>query len=424
MTKTNGLLKKITQHDERYLIIAIFLCAFVLRLISLLLAQTHDIDFFRFVERSSMVINGEMSYQDFGDPKPLWTYTLAAWLYLFGVKEFNASLLLIFVDLLGALVLLFIGKKIFGEKHGLMPFLLYLFLPFTILFTSAEGKMDVFPILFVLLSFLCLLKKKYLLSSIFLGIGIGYKYLAGLCLIPFLFYILKRKNFSATLKYAFVCGLSVFFITLPFILLSPTKFIEDTLLFFITRENTGYAFYHPYNFLPYFVPLIIILIGICLVIINGAKIKKFSYNDLIPLTFFLIMVTNLLNRVLFTQYFLYAIPFLCLILTKYVVEGKKWIFFIGCSTTFPLAMEYLNNFGFAISGGKIILETVDKTPFIGEEISFIGDISLFTFIWVCATTLFLFIIWNRELRKNNRFSYCWLRPKKNSESGSPTSKTH
>lgn len=411
MTTTDGLLRKITQHDKRYLIIAIFLCAFGIRLISLLLAQTHDIDFFLFVDRSSLVINGETSYQDFSDPKPLWTYTLAGWLYLFGVKEFNTSLLLIFVDLLGALVLLFIGKKIFGEKQGLLPFLIYLFLPFTILFTSAEGKMDVFPILFVLLSFLCLLKKRYLLSPIFLGIGIGYKYLAGLCLIPFLFYILEKKNFSATLKYAFVCVLSVFFITLPFILPSPTKFIENTLLFFITRENTGYTFYHPYNFVPYFVPFILIVIGICVVIINGSKIKNFSYMDLIPLTFFLIMAINIFNRVLFTQYFLYAIPFLCLLLTKYVIEGKKWIFFIGCSMTIPLAMEYLSNFGFAISGGKIIIETVDKTPVVWEEINFIGDISLFTFIWVVAATLFLFIIWNRELIINNRFFHCGYKSK-------------
>lgn len=422
MTKTNEVLKKITQYDERYLIIAIFLCALGVRLISLLLAQTHNIDFFRFFERSSMVINGEVSYQDFGDPKPLWTYTLAGWLYIFGAKEFNASLLLILVDLLGALVFLFIGKKIFGEKKGLMPVLLYLFLPFTILFPSAEGKMDVFPILFVLLSFLYLLKKRYLLSSIFLGIGIGYKYLAGLCLIPFLFYILEKKNFSVTLKYSFVCGLSAFSIILPFILLSPKKFIGDTLLFFITREDAGYAFYHPYNFLPYFVPLIIILMGICFVIIIGAKIKKFSYNDLIPLTFFLIMVVNIFNRVLFTQYFLYAIPFLCLILTRFVIEGKKWSFLIGCSMTFPLAIEFLSNFGLGMPGGKIIIGTVDLTPLPWKV--FIGDISLFTFVWVFAATLFLFIIWNQELRKNNRLSHCYLRHKQKSESGSPSRKIH
>jgi Gpi18-like mannosyltransferase len=411
MKKNNRFLNKISQYDERYLIIAIFLCAFILRLISLLLAQTHDIDFFRFVERSSMVINGEMSYQDFGDPKPLWTHTLAAWLYLFGIREFNASLLLIFVDLLGALVLLFIGKTLYGAKHGLLPFMLYLFLPFTILFTSAEGKMDVFPVLFVLLSFFFLLKKKYFLSSIFLGIGIGYKYLAGLYLIPFLFYILKEKNVFDTLKYVFVCGFSVFVVLLPFMVLSPTKFIEDTLLFFVTRNNTGYVFYHPYNFLPFFVPLIFILIGISLVIFNASKIRKFSYVDLIPLIFFFIMVTNLFNRVLFTQYFLYAIPFLCLILTKYVLEGKKWLFFIGCSMAFPLAMEYLNNFGLAISGGIITIEVVDTTPFVWDGIRFIGDVSVFTFFWVLVTTLFLFIMWNRELRKNNRLTHFCLKLK-------------
>jgi hypothetical protein len=92
-----------------------------------------------------------------------------------------------------------------------------------------------------------------------------------------------------------------------------------------------------------------------------------------------------------------------------VIEGKKWIFFIGCSMTFPLAIEYLSNFGFAIPGGKIIIGTADLNPFAWQV--FIGDISLVTFVWVFATTLFLFIIWNRELRKNNRFSYFCLKSK-------------
>jgi hypothetical protein len=90
--------------------------------------------------------------------------------------------------------------------------------------------------------------------------------------------------------------------------------------------------------------------------------------------------------------------------------------------TVPLAIEYLSNFGLGIPGGKISIGIVDLTPLPWKV--FIGDISLFTFVWVFATTLLLFIIWNQELRKNNRLSRCCLRHTQNSEGGNPARKIH
>lgn len=373
---------------ELALIAAIFLIAFLLRLGTLSLSQMHDIDFYHFLDRSSMVLNGGMPFRDFVDPKPLWTYTLAAWLHFFGSSEFSASLLLILTDLLVVMVLFFIGRNLFGQRGGYLACVFYAMNPFTVFFCSAEGKMDMLPVLFVLLSFLFLINKKYGLSSIFLGIGIVYKYLAGLCLIPFLFIILKSENKKVAIKYLLGCAIVSFIVTVPFFVISPKKFIGDTILFFMTRGNTGYAFYHPYNVLPFYVPLILVVIGQILVISYAFFIKDFTAQDQFKIVFFFIIITVLLNRVLFTQYFMYAIPFLSLYFAECVIKKRRRSGIIALSITLLLAFELLNNFGFAIS----------------EDMGMIGDVSAMTFIWISFAAIYLFLDWNRNLMLDGRIN--------------------
>lgn len=371
---------------ELSFITAILLIALILRLGSLFFSQMHDADFYSFLDRSSMILNGGMSFHDFVDPKPLWTYTLAAWLYFSGSNEFYASSLLILIDLLLIILVFFVGRDLFGRKGGYLACAFYALNPFTIFFCSAEGKMDMIPILFSLLSFWLLINKKYGLSSISLGIGIVYKYLAGLCLIPFLFFISKSENKKVVIKYLIGCTATSFIVALPFLMISPKEFIEDTLFFFMTRENTRYAFYHPYNFLPFYIPLIFMVLGQILIISYIFLIKDFWDRDQFKIAFFFIIVTNLLNRVLFTQYIMYAIPFLSLYFAECFIKKRKWLGMTTLSITFLLAFELLNNFGFTISGGMNI----------------IGDMSAITFVWISFVTLFLFLNWNRELMRDKR----------------------
>jgi 4-amino-4-deoxy-L-arabinose transferase-like glycosyltransferase len=387
MIKKEGYLKIFLAKKEYVFLTLILLIALSLQLASLMLSTQHDLDFYRFLNRSSLVMDGNIPFRDFSDPKPVWTYTLAAWQQIFGNTEENALIFLITIHLLTIIILFFIGKKIYGSKGGYMTALFYGLAPFTILFSSAEGKMDMIPILFVLLSFLFLINEKYIPASILMGIGIAYKYLAGLLLIPFIILIIMTKNKKTSIHFSLICCATTFLITLPFILISSHDFINDTFLFFMTRENTGYGLGHPYNYVPFIIPILLATMGLVFITLHMLSIKKVNVKNIITFSFFFIMIANLFNRVLFTQYLLYAIPFLSLYMTEVVIEKKqpyRLIFLF--SIPFVLGGELLNNFGFT---------TV-------ETMSIIGDVTAFTWLWLCLVTVYLFIDWDKTLMNNKQ----------------------
>ena len=82
------------------IIIVICLMGLLLRLISFNLSIYHDVDVNRYIRRSTLVLRGRISYRNFSDPKPVWTYTLAAWFFLFGIKVEN-----LFVPQYGSIIL-------------------------------------------------------------------------------------------------------------------------------------------------------------------------------------------------------------------------------------------------------------------------------------------------------------------------------
>jgi hypothetical protein len=335
------------------IIIVTSLIGLSLRLISFNLSTEHDADVGRFITRSELVLSGRVSYRDFSDPKPLWTHTLAAWFYLFGIKVESLFLLLIIVDAIAVLFMFLVGKDILGKKAGYLASLFYAFNPFTIFFSSTDGKMDTIPVLFALVAFWFLKKRKIDLSAIFLGIGIMFKYLAGLYLIPFLFIIRKSWNRSEMMiRYVVECAVTFALIALPFLLISPSLFIEDTFLFFITKEMQRWQHpLHPYNFLPFYIPLIFVCLAWIGIIYLAASIDNFDKGDELRLLFFFIMFTVLLNRSVFIQYFMYAIPILGLIFAQDLVidEAKKWsiswVTISACVISFFLGIELLGNFG-------------------------------------------------------------------------------
>jgi len=325
----------------------------LLRLISFNLSMYHDVDVTRYIRRSTLVLRGRVSYRNFSDPKPLWTHTLAAWFFLFGINVENFFLLLITVDVIAILFMFLVGKDLLGKKGGYLASLFYAFNPFTIFFSSADGKMDMIPVLFALIAFWLLKKGKIDLSAIFLGVGIMYKYLAGLYLIPFLFIIKKSWNRTEMMiRYVVECAATCALIALPFLLISPSRFITDTFLFFITKEmSKRQHFLNPYNYLPFYVPLIFVLMAWLGIIYLAASIVKYNKNDELRILFFFIMFTVLLNRSVFTQYFMYTIPILGLIFAQDLIKDETKQFSISrvtisaCAISFFLGIELISNFG-------------------------------------------------------------------------------
>ena len=155
----------------------------------------------------------------------------------------------------------------------------------------------------------------------------------------------------------------------------------------MTRENTGYGLGHPYNYVPFTIPILLAAMGLVFITLHILSIKKVNVKNIITFSFFFIMIANLFNRVLFTQYLLYAIPFLSLYMTEIFFE-KKQHFRLLLMFSIPIVLggELLNNFGFT---------TV-------ETMSIIGDVTAFTWLWLCLVTLYLFIDWNKTLINNKQ----------------------
>jgi len=389
--------KATLERSEIVVISIIGAVGLLFRLISFFLSVTHDPDTLAFINRSTMVLNGMTSFRDFSDPKPLWTHTLAAWFYFFGISVENLLLLLITVDVSTILLIFFIGKDFLSKKEGYLASMFYAFNPFSIIFCSAEGKMDIIPVLCALLAFWFLKKEKIDLSAILLGIGIMYKYLAGLYFIPFLFFLKKSWNRIDIIRYIVECALTCTLIALPFLLISPSQFISETFLFFVTKEMSRWMHdLHPYNYLPFYVPLIFVWTAWIVIIFLTASINDFGIKDELRVLFFFIMFTILLNRTLFTQYFTYTIPILGFLFAQDFIKvesGKlpfSWRTIAACLIPFLLSLELLNVFG------------VKSLPFPLQTEQWMGAMDIHIYFGILISTLALFIDWIIDLKNENR----------------------
>ena len=112
--------------------------------------------------------------------------------------------ILIFDLLVGFLLYKLMGKK---------ALTLWLFNPLTIVLLYVFSNVDIFPLFFVLLSYLFYKKEKNLLSAILLGVGAGFK-MYPLLLLPF--FLIGQKNLKGVVVYL-ASTLGVFFLILvPF----------------------------------------------------------------------------------------------------------------------------------------------------------------------------------------------------------------
>ena len=380
------------------IIILIGTIGLLLRLISLFLVVTPDRDAtFWFINRSTAVLNGQTSFTDFWDCKPVWTYALAAWFYFFGISVGNILLLLLIVDVSTILVMFFIGKDVLGIKQGYLASMFYAFNPFTIIFSSAEGKMDAIPVLCALLAFWFLKQRKIDLSAISLGVGIMFKYLAGLYFIPFLFFLKKSWNRTDIIRYIAICAVTVVLIALPFLLIAPLRLIEDTFLFFVTKEMSQWMHeLHPYNFMPFYVPFIFVWIAWIAVIFLAASINDFGIKDELRVLFFFVMFTVLFNRSVFSQYFTFTIPILGLLFAQDLIKIESeqlsfsWRTIAACLIPFLLSLELVNVYG------------IRSLPFPLHTVRWISAIDVHIYFGILISTFLLFFDWIVNLKNEDR----------------------
>ncbi|MFH0748817.1 MAG: hypothetical protein V1915_02705 [Candidatus Bathyarchaeota archaeon] len=207
---------------------------------------------------------------------------------------------------------IFIGYSIYdilkknSYKKAKTSCLIYLFLPFTILWTAWAGVNTNIGIAFLMLSILFLTKGDEEKAGVCFGLSLAAIQFS-LFLIPFLFFYSFKNSFKKFPLYSIaVCGL----ITMPFFLSDMQGVIYDILLYNLTRQTLPVfamaSFPHMEfnlsinNFLftffgftiPLFLKITILLPVLILLVMNCADFRKMIANSFIFSTIFLFILPN------------------------------------------------------------------------------------------------------------------------------------
>ncbi|MHA2272823.1 MAG: hypothetical protein ACXACI_13235 [Candidatus Hodarchaeales archaeon] len=301
-------------------------------MVFLTITKTSDIDLSRFLTRSNAVLDGKTSYQDeplLSDPKPLWTYILAGWLFLcrsiaeilFNVQttdsydELYAKILIIAANLIMVLVIFLASRDLLSLRSAYLASCFYAINLFPLILASAAGKYDVIPALFVLLAVWMAAKSRTKGSAIFLAIGTSFKYIAGLPLPILLIFLGKReRSYKAIFIYLTLYCVTCLAIAAPFLLINAERFIDSTIFFFIERKTHGpHSIFHPFYWIPHQLLLLFPLTLIGLICLYIWRKEEISNYDLFMILFITISFFCFTNKAFLPQYFLYSIPYLAMV---------------------------------------------------------------------------------------------------------------
>jgi len=137
---------------------------------------------------------------------------------------------LVFADVIIALTLYHSSRE-----RGLSAMLLYLFAPFTIVFSTIYINNTLVSILFFALFYNFELRGRPLLSSLFLGLSLAAIQVAWVLLPILAFYFLRQRRFT---HIAAVLGTAIL-ATLPLAIIDINAFLFDTLFFQFSRPVLG-----------------------------------------------------------------------------------------------------------------------------------------------------------------------------------------
>lgn len=177
-------------------------------------------------------------------------YTLTTFAYLPMVSIYYIPFLVlgdirygnIFADVIIMLALYWIAKS-FNCKTAVYSSFAFAVFPISLWLTSGAATNMMIGTAFIMLSLAMLLQKRFLFSSVLLGLAVASNQLVALTFPLFGYYFWRQGKFKAFLPSL----LTATAITLPFFLLSPSKFIYSTILFQFVRPLQADGRYSLYS---------------------------------------------------------------------------------------------------------------------------------------------------------------------------------
>lgn len=309
----------------------------------LVISKGSSVDLSNFLERSNAALDGKISYRDdplLSDPKPLWTYVLAFWLFfcrstiglIFDLEnthsydEIYAKLLIIIANLMLVVVIFCASRDLFSPRAAYFASSFYAINFFPLILCSAAGKYDVIPALFIVIATWMAAKSKIKSSAAFLGVGTSFKFIAGLPLPIILIFLSKQeKGLKPVLIYLTIYGTTCLAIAAPFLLINAERFIDSTVFFFLERKTHGpHSILHPLYLVPHQFLILLPVTLITLTCLYAIRKEEMSNYDLIMLLFIVTAIFCFTNKAFLPQYFLYLIPYLAMVFPNiFPGEGRR-----------------------------------------------------------------------------------------------------
>lgn len=147
---------------------------------------------------------------------PLLGLTYAPFLKFFGRDYFILKLPSILFDTLSILIVYYITKNIKGPEAARVASIFYSFTYVILISVAAHGKDNGYQLFWLLLSVYLLIKSKYTLSGLSLGIGGGYVFIPLVALLPILYYIYNIEGLKKSIMYTISVFATLFIILFPF----------------------------------------------------------------------------------------------------------------------------------------------------------------------------------------------------------------
>ncbi len=184
-----------------------------------------------------LLLEGKVPLIDYQSRQPFYVSLLAIALKIFGMSYVSGRILMLIASLFIALGLFLMTKKLFSEKIAMVVLILYVFFPFTILYTAIV-KMHNIVILFGIVGIILFINyfqsKKYLwllASGIFMGLAfyIRESSLAWTLTIAITIILTNKKKFFHTLKELLVfSGGFVLVVCIVFAIYTQFQSLADT----------------------------------------------------------------------------------------------------------------------------------------------------------------------------------------------------
>jgi len=261
---------------------------------------------------------------------PLFGVLSAFLFFIFGVNLFVTRLVSMIFSILCLICLYYLGKELYNRKVAIFSVVTLAFAPYFFIY-SRLAMLDVPLLFFILLSILLFYKaveknkrKYFYYLGVVMGIGFLIKYTIVLLGVPFLVYLIYKKNLKKNLNPLIIASFLFLLISAPYLIVLFFFQGSESIIYVLDVGEKGFNFLGHLSFYP-----IIIFYEMCplvflipfLYLFKKRKLKKESkFLFLIIISFFVTLVI-MPNKT--PKYIIPVIPLFSLLFVNSLIKRKS-----------------------------------------------------------------------------------------------------